>query len=144
MRVLAISAHPDDETMFAGGLLARLAREGHEVWILCSTRGEGGEVGDPPVGPRERLGEIREAEMRCAAHALGARDVFFLDYVDPQMEIDGEARAIVATLDEFVSASLPYLEQIKPDLVITHGSNGEYGHPQHVFTHRAAFEAVRR
>ena len=96
MRVLAISAHPDDETMFAGGMLAKLAREGNELYILVSTRGEGGEVGEPPVGPKERLGEYREAEMRCAARALGARDVFFLDYVDPHMEIDGEARAIEA------------------------------------------------
>ncbi len=144
MRVLAVAAHPDDETMFAGGRLAGYAWEGHELFILCTTRGEGGEVGDPPVGPKERLGEIREQEMRCAGAALGAREVRFLDYVDPPMEIGGTPRAIDATLDEFAAAIAVHLEDLRPDLVITHGSNGEYGHPQHVFTHQAVFEAARR
>jgi LmbE family N-acetylglucosaminyl deacetylase len=144
VRVLAVSGHPDDETMFAGGYLARRASLGDELYILCSTRGEGGEVGDPPVGPRERLGEIREQELRCAAHALGARDVYFLDYLDPYMEIGGTASRIDASLDEYVAAIAGYLERLRPDVVVTHGSNGEYGHPQHVFTHQAVFEAARQ
>src|SRR5207248_8918131 len=142
MRALVVSAHPDDETMFAGGYIARLAAEGHDVVLLCSTRGEGGEVGEPPVGPPERLGEFRERELRCAGRALGASEVRFLDFVDPRMEIGGTARAIAATLDEFVAALRPHLEELRPDLVLTHGSNGEYGHPQHVFTHRAVFRAL--
>src|SRR3712207_4332781 len=123
MRVLAISAHPDDETMFAGGLLAKYAREGHDVFILCSTRGWGGKVGDPPLCEPERLGECREQEMRCAARALGARDVLFLDYVDPHMEIGGTAMAIDATLEEYVAALREHVERLQPDLVLTHGSN---------------------
>src|SRR5947207_11818649 len=86
-RVLAVSAHPDDDTLFAGGTLAKYASEGHRVYTLCTTRGEGGEVGDPPVGPKEQLGVLREAEARCAARALGEADIFFLDFVDPHMEI---------------------------------------------------------
>ncbi len=144
MRVLVVSAHPDDETMFAGGLLARYAHDGHELTILCSTRGEGGEVGDPPVCEPARLGEVRETEMRCAGAALGAREVAFLDYVDPNMEIDGVAMRIDASLDEFAEAIRTYLERVQPDVVVTHGSGGEYGHPQHIFTHQAVFEAIRR
>ena len=75
--------------------------------MLCTTRGEGGEVGEPPVGPKSRLGEFREAEMRNAARALGARDVAFLDFVDPWMEIGGEALAIDATPDAFCAALAP-------------------------------------
>ncbi|HEX5689959.1 MAG TPA: PIG-L family deacetylase [Roseiflexaceae bacterium] len=71
--ILAIAAHPDDETMLAGGTLAMYAEQGHDLYILSTTRGEGGEIGDPPLATRETLGVVREAEMRCAATALGAR-----------------------------------------------------------------------
>ena len=139
--VLAVAAHPDDE-LFGAGYLAKLAAEGHALHILCTTRGEGGEVGEPPVGPKERLGEYREAEMRAAARALAAEDVRFLDYVDPWMEIGGEARAIAACPEEFKAAIAEQLTRLRPDIVITHGSNGEYGHPQHVYTHRTVRAAI--
>ncbi|MBW2469668.1 MAG: PIG-L family deacetylase, partial [Deltaproteobacteria bacterium] len=53
--ILVISAHPDDETLFGGGTLARYARQGHAIYILETTRGEGGEVGEPPLTTRENL-----------------------------------------------------------------------------------------
>jgi len=87
--ILVISAHPDDETLFAGGTLAKFANQGHDVTILETTRGEGGEVGDPPLTTRENLGAWREQEARNAAKALGVRNIFFLPYVDPFMEING-------------------------------------------------------
>src|SRR5215207_5775077 len=102
-RLLVIAAHPDDEG-FAGGYIAKRAAEGDEVYILCTTRGEGGEVGDPPVGPKEQLGAFRVGEMERAGAALGAREVRFLDFEDPHMEIDGTAMPIDATLDEFSDA----------------------------------------
>jgi N-acetylglucosamine malate deacetylase 2 len=140
-RVLSIAAHPDDE-LFGAGYLAKLVAEGHELYMLCTTRGEGGEVGEPPVGPKERLGEYRVVEMRAAARALGARDAAFLDFVDPWMEIDGEAKAIDASPEEFRAAVATHLDRLRPDVVVTHGSNGEYGHPQHVYTHRAVRAAI--
>lgn len=139
--VLAIAAHPDDE-LFGAGYLAKLASEGHELYILCTTRGEGGEVGEPPVGPKSRLGEFRTVEMQGSGAALGAREVWFLDFVDPWMEIGGEALAIDADPLTFVGALVERIGALKPDAVITHGSNGEYGHPQHVYTHRAVFAAL--
>ncbi len=139
--VLAIMAHPDDE-LFGTGYLAKLVAEGHELSMLCTTRGEGGEVGEPPVGPKARLGVYREAEMRAAARALGARDIWFLDFVDPRMEIDGEALPIDATSQQFRAALSVHLERLRPDVVVTHGSNGEYGHPQHVYTHRTVRDAL--
>lgn len=143
-RVLSVSAHPDDDHLFAGGLLAKLAGEGHEVVTLLTTRGEGGEVGEPPVGPKERLGELREVEAREAARALGEVDVLFLDFVDPHMEIDGIAMPIDASMDALSGAIAAHLERLWPVTVITHGRNGEYGHPQHRFTHQAVREAIRR
>lgn len=139
--VLAISAHPDDE-LFGAGYLAKLAAEGNDLYILCTTRGEGGEVGEPPVGPKSRLGEYREVEMLGSGRALGAREVWFLDFVDPWMEIGGEALAIDASPAQFCAALADRIGALRPDTVITHGSNGEYGHPQHVFTHRAVMAAL--
>ena len=140
-RILAISAHPDDEIFGAGYLASRVAA-GDELHLLCTTRGEGGEVGEPPVGPKARLGEFREVEMRNAARALGAASVEFLDFVDPWMEIGGEALAIDASPAEFRDAIVPHLERLRPDVVVTHGSNGEYGHPQHAYTHRVVRAAL--
>jgi LmbE family N-acetylglucosaminyl deacetylase len=135
--ILAISAHPDDETLFAGGTLAMYAQQGHNVFILETTRGQGGEVGEPPLTTRENLAAFREQEVRQAAQALGVDDIFFLPYVDPYMEINGIARRIDVSLKDFAGAIGSHIKRIQPDLVITHGSNGEYGHPQHIYTHRA-------
>jgi LmbE family N-acetylglucosaminyl deacetylase len=135
--ILAISAHPDDETLFAGGTLAMHAQKGHNVFILETTRGQGGEVGEPPLTTRENLAAFREQEVRQAAQALGVDDIFFLPYIDPYMEINGIARRIDVSLKDFAGAIGSYIKRIQPDLVVTHGSNGEYGHPQHIYTHQA-------
>jgi LmbE family N-acetylglucosaminyl deacetylase len=140
--VLVISAHPDDETMAAGGTIAMYAERGDDVILLETTRGEGGEVGDPPLTDRADLGAYREAELRRAAAELGVHEVRFLPFVDPYMEIGGTARRIDVPLDRFVAVLAAQLAAIRPDLVLTHGVNGEYGHPQHIFTHQAALLAL--
>ena len=140
--ILAISAHPDDESLFAGGTLAGYAEKGADVYILETTRGEGGEVGEPPLTKKENLGEFREQEARKAARALGARDIFFLPYTDPHMEINGIARPIDIPLGAFAEAIAEIIKRIRPELIITHGSDGEYGHPQHIYTHRATRMAL--
>jgi LmbE family N-acetylglucosaminyl deacetylase len=139
--ILVISAHPDDE-LFAGGSLAMLAEGGHAVYILQTTRGEGGEVGEPPLTTQQSLGGYREQEARRSARALGARDIFFLPYIDPYMEINGIARQIDVPLEEFTRSIGEYITRIRPELIISHGSNGEYGHPQHIYTHRAIRKAL--
>jgi LmbE family N-acetylglucosaminyl deacetylase len=140
--ILVVSAHPDDETLFCGGTLAMYAQKGHDVYILETTRGEGGEVGEPPLTTRENLAAFREQEVRQAADILGARDIFFLPYIDPFMEINGIARRIDASLADFAAAIATYVQNIDPHLVITHGSNGEYGHPHHIYTHQATRMAL--
>jgi LmbE family N-acetylglucosaminyl deacetylase len=141
MIVLCIGAHPDDET-YAGGTLAKLADEGHEVYLLVTTRGEGGSAGSPALCERHELGQVREQECRAAGAVLGARDVLFLPYEDPR-PAEGKAQAVKASLEEFSAAIQAVVEQLRPDVVITHGSTGEYGHPQHIFTHQAALHALR-
>lgn len=144
MRVLAIAAHPDDETAFAGGTLAKHAAEGHDVAILFTTRGEGGERGEPPLCTAEELGQVREAEARAAAAALSAHNVLFLPFQDPLVGPDDTLYPINVSLEEFAEAIASVLLELRPDLILTHGSNGEYGHPQHVFTHQAVFAAIEQ
>ena len=141
-KILAVSAHPDDGILFAGGTLAMYASQHHEVYLLDTTRGEGGEVGEPPYATKENLGKVREKEERNAAAAIGVKKVFFLPFIDPDMEIGGIPLPIDVPIEKFSQAIGKYLSRLQPDLVITHGSNGEYGHPQHIYTHQAVRKAL--
>ena len=140
--VLAFFAHPDDETMLAGGILALLARAGLTVKYLCATRGEGGEAGEPPLCPRERLGEVRAAELACAVRALGGAGLEFLPYRDPDVGPDGRLYPFAADPDEVAQHLVTVVQRHRPTVLITHGSNGEYGHPAHRLCHQAARRAL--
>jgi LmbE family N-acetylglucosaminyl deacetylase len=142
MIVLTIIAHPDDETMLSGGALALLARAGAEVYYLSATRGEGGEIGEPPVCSRQELGAIREQEMRCAVQTLGGVDVEFLEYVDPLVGENDELHPYTDDFDGLVANIIKHIQQLQPDVIITHGSKGEYGHPAHKLTHQATRKAI--
>jgi len=143
-RVCCIVAHPDDETIFVGGTLAMLAGEGFEVHIVSATRGEGGERGDPPLAAEKDLGVWRERELRCAARALGAAAVHILGYVDPPVGADGRLFAYTEDLTGLSRRLAHLLEDLNPVLLLTHGSEGEYGHPAHVLTHRGVLAAHER
>lgn len=140
--LLCVVAHPDDETMLCGGTLARLAAAGVEASVLSLTRGEGGETGEPPLCTRAELGRVREREMRCAVQKLGVSHLDFLDYVDPDVGPEDTLFAPEAEFDVLVSQIAEVLRQQKPDAVLTHGSNGEYGHPAHKLAHRATRRAA--
>jgi LmbE family N-acetylglucosaminyl deacetylase len=143
MDVLAFFAHPDDETMLAGGTLALLARSGVQVHYLSATRGEGGERGEPPVCSLEQIGEVRQAELACAVEHLGASSLTFLDYLDPRVGPDDKLFAYTDDVEELAHQVAAKIRQARAGAVFTHGSNGEYGHPAHVVTHQAALVAVK-
>jgi LmbE family N-acetylglucosaminyl deacetylase len=128
-------AHPDDE-LYAAGLLARLSEIGVEVHLLCLTRGEGGSPGDPPVATRENLGAAREAELRASAEALGVRSVELLGYVDPIPQ--GRPLAPEVDPDHLAARIAGALDRRGAEALLSHGSNGEYGHPAHRLMHEAA------
>ncbi len=142
MKILTIIAHPDDETMLSGGALALLARAGASVHYLCATRGEGGEIGEPPVSTCAGLGIAREAEMRCAVQTLGGAGVEFLDYVDPLVGENEELHPYTDDFDGLVTNFIEHIQRLQPDVLITHGSSGEYGHPAHKITHKAVCRAI--
>jgi len=125
LRLLAVTAHPDDESLGMGGTLAKSAAEGVEVSILAATRGERGRYRDGKDHPgQEGLGRIREQELRAAARELGAGEVAFLDYLDAELDRVEPRQAIdrIAT----------HLRRLRPHVVVTFGPEGAYGHPDHI------------
>ena len=142
--VVCIFAHPDDETIFAGGITALLVQQGVSAHVVCATRGEGGELGEPPVvSDRARLGAAREAELRCAVRALGA-SLTLLDYVDPVIGPDEALFPFVADFDTLARQFADIARQQRADLILTHGGDGEYGHPAHQLVNQAVLAGVQR
>jgi shikimate kinase/LmbE family N-acetylglucosaminyl deacetylase len=142
--VLFVGAHPDDETIMAGGTLALLASQGVPVHVVCATDGRGGEAGGVPEAatPDDRA-RVRESELRCAVAALGINDLTLLGYEDPLIG-PGEELFGFAADDAALTDQITRLIQAQPvDVVLSHGSNGEYGHPAHIQVHRAVQRAVR-
>lgn len=134
--LLAVFAHPDDESFRPGGTLALLARRGVRVQVLTATRGQAGSRGYPPLCTPEELPALREAELRCACSALGIQPPLLLDYQDGQLaEADPETLAVEI---------LAMIRDFKPQIVLTFGADGLSGHPDHIAIGRAAAEAFRR
>src|SRR6058998_3196349 len=96
-RVLAVFAHPDDESIVAGGTLAACAAAGAEVLVLCATRGEQGPIADTEIASRATLGAVRERELYAACYALGARGVECLKFSDGELDsVEAEMAVEVA------------------------------------------------
>ncbi len=142
MNIFCLVAHPDDETILTGGVLALLTARGAAVHVACLTRGEGGDLGEPPLTDREHLGEVREQEMVCAVGKLGGKSLTFLGYTDPTVgpgeQLFAPAHNPVMLAGQIAAA----IKQFKIDAVLTHGSNGEYGHPAHVLLHQMALAVM--
>src|SRR3954454_4469793 len=83
--VLAIFAHPDDESLACGGTLARLADDGVRVVLLCASHGELGQSADPSISRGAELGRVRGRELEEAAKVLGISEVVLLDHPDGQL-----------------------------------------------------------
>ena len=141
LNLICFFAHPDDETILTGGTLAMLAANGVNVHYVCATRGEGGELGDPPV-ERERLGEVREQELVCAVSKLGGKSLTFLGYVDPTVGPGEELFAFEGNPTMLAGQIAASIRQHQAGIVLSHGSNGEYGHPAHVLMHAMVRVAV--
>lgn len=143
MNILVFFAHPDDETMLCGGLLAILSKSGHDVQFLSCTRGEGGECGVPPLCTQAQLGSLRELELACAVEELGGKSLQFLDYVDPLVGPDNSLFSFTQDQEKLEIELKDYLQTNDIDLLITHGSNGEYGHPGHMTVYQAALKIIQ-
>ena len=83
--LLAVFAHPDDESFGPGGTLARYAAQGVHVWLVCATGGEAGEIAPTLMAEHRRPEQVRAAELCCAAQILGLQGVEWLGYRDSGM-----------------------------------------------------------
>ena len=138
-RIMAVLAHPDDESLGVGGTLAKYASEGADVFLLTATRGDSGRFRghrlDHPQHPgRLALAKIREVELRAAASALGVREVSILDYRDQHLD-RANPREVVVNI-------VRHIRRVQPDIVLTFGPDGAYWHPDRIAVSQFATAAI--
>lgn len=114
--IVAIFAHPDDEAFGPAGTLIKLARE-NDLYILCATRGEDG-------GDHEKLAEIRSGELKKSARLIGAKSVYFLDFIDGTLS-NSLYHQLAAKIEK-------HLKRIKPEIIMTYEPQGISGHIDHI------------
>jgi N-acetyl-1-D-myo-inositol-2-amino-2-deoxy-alpha-D-glucopyranoside deacetylase len=150
--LLAVLAHPDDETFGIGGTLALYAKRGVDVYLICATRGEAGIVEKKYLDGFGSIAELREAELRCAANKLGLHDVIFLGYRDSGMpgspDNQNPMALINAEISELALQINAHIQNLKPQVVLTFDEIGGYMHPDHIYVHQATrkafYDAVER
>jgi LmbE family N-acetylglucosaminyl deacetylase len=145
--LLAIYAHPDDETFGVGGTMAKYAERGVPVTMVCATRGEVGEIAPGTDATPETLGQYREQELRDAMAILGVHDVRFLNYRDSGMlgtPENEDPRALHnAPAGDVIAQLVRVIRERRPDVIATWDASGGYGHPDHVAVHHHATAAFR-
>jgi LmbE family N-acetylglucosaminyl deacetylase len=136
-KLMGVFAHPDDESLGTGGIFAKYAAEGVATSLVMATRGERGWAGAPEEDPGPAaLGQLRTAELHAAAQVLGIGRVSFLDYMDGELD-QAEPAAIIAEI-------AAELRQVRPQVVVTFGPDGGYGHPDHIAISQFTTAAVLR
>ena len=133
-RILAVFAHPDDETFLAGGTLAKSAAEGHAVFVVSATRGEAGRRGEYEGLSVEEFARVRQHEMEAACRALRLNEPIFLDCADQQL-----ARRC---WDSATTEVVRIIRKLQPNVVITFGPDGVSGHSDHIAISHIVTSAV--
>ena len=140
LKVVCFFAHPDDEAFGSGGTLAELVRKGHQVANVCATNGDVGEISDPSLATPENLWKVRQGELRAAMQITGVPDVRFLGYRDSGMDgtddNENPTSLFQADVSKVQSQIADIIDELQPDMVITHDPTGGYGHPDHVTVHQ--------
>jgi mycothiol S-conjugate amidase len=153
LRLMAVHAHPDDESSKGAATMARYVAEGHEVMVVTCTGGEAGSVLNPAMDKPEvvaNMTEIRREEMARAAKILGVKHRWlgFIDSGLPEgdpLPPVPEGSFAVVPLEESTEALVRVIREFKPHVVITYDETGGYPHPDHIRTHEvtiAAFDAA--
>ncbi len=144
--LVCFHAHPDDESIATGGLMARAAADGHRVVLVLATRGEVGEVADGFLEPGETLGDRRSTESADAAAVLGAERVEFLGYHDSGMKATPTTERPdcfwQADVEEAAQRLAAILTEVDADVLTIYDDNGGYGHPDHIQVHRVGLRAA--
>lgn len=144
-RMLLSFAHPDDESFGMGGAIAHYAARGVAITLICSTNGDLGTVDPELLAGYQSIAELRLGELRCAAEQLGIQDVIAYGYRDSGMmgapDNDHPDSLWQADEDLVVERIVRDIRQIRPHVVITFDPYGGYGHPDHIYMHRATTRA---
>lgn len=146
--ILAVLAHPDDESFGTGGTLALYASKGYDTYYVCATRGEVGTVDEEHLKGFKDIAELRTDELTRAAKILGLKGVYFLGYRDsgmPGSEDNKHPNAqINHSIDEVAGKVVKYIRELKPDIVLTFDPIGGYKHPDHIHIHKATVLAFEK
>jgi len=152
--LMAVHAHPDDESSNTGGLLRLAAEQGHTTIVVTCTNGALGEVKIPDIrlhprqdpADRQRLARIRQEELAKATAILGITKVYLLGYHDSGMagwDSNQDRQAFVQARHEDVTGHLVHIiRRHRPDVVVTYDAHGGYGHPDHMMAHRVTVASV--
>jgi mycothiol S-conjugate amidase len=150
LRLMAIHAHPDDESSKGAATMAKYAAEGVQVLVATCTGGERGDVLNPKMDRPEvweNLAEIRRAEMAAARHILGVHQVW-LGFVDSGLP-EGDPlpplpEGCFALQDVEVAAArlVAHIRRFRPHVLLTYDEKGGYPHPDHLMCHKVSMAAV--
>jgi LmbE family N-acetylglucosaminyl deacetylase len=144
--LVCFHAHPDDESIATGGVMAQAAAEGRRVVLVLGTRGELGEVDDGFLDEGETLGDRRVKEVAASAETLGVARVEYLGYIDSGMmglpTNDDPACFWQADVDEAAGRLAAILEDEAPVRLTVYDDHGGYGHPDHIQVHRVGIRAA--
>ena len=134
-RLLCVFAHPDDEVFCTGGTIAKYSAAGYEIKVVSVTKGDAGQIRDAKIATRRTLGSVRAGELQASCRHLGAQHAECLDYGDGTLN-SLDIRVLVAEVVGIIRA-------FRPDVVITFGPDGAYGHPDHIVIGEATTIACR-
>jgi LmbE family N-acetylglucosaminyl deacetylase len=123
-RLLCVFAHPDDEVFCAGGSIAKYSAQGYEIMVVSVTKGDAGQIRDANIATRKTLGTVRAQEFQQSCSHLGVQHAVCLDYGDGTLQ-SLEIEVLVADVVRII-------REYRPEVVITFGPDGAYGHPDHI------------
>jgi mycothiol S-conjugate amidase len=156
LRLMAVHAHPDDESSKGAASMARYVRDGVEVLVVTCTGGERGDVLNPALAEDAAvladLPAVRRAEMAEAARILGVRQTWlgFVDSGLPEADEHGvtpplpEGCFAVAPLDEATEPLVRLVREFRPHVMTTYDENGGYPHPDHIRSRRPGIRSGSR
>ncbi|MYD08474.1 MAG: GlcNAc-PI de-N-acetylase [Chloroflexi bacterium] len=152
-RLLISYAHPDDESFGLGAAIPKWIDDGIDVYLICATNGEVGDVPEELRGRYSTAAELRLSELDCARQHLKFKDVFMLGYRDSGMPGSETSRHPESLCYQWrnhpadvTTRVKAILQRAKPHVVVTFNRYGGYGHPDHIAIQRAttqAFEELR-
>src|SRR5262245_43595554 len=149
LTLMAVHAHPDDEAIGTGGVLARYADEGLRTVLVTCTGGEVGEISDSRLATPETLAEVRRKELLQACAILRVGRLHLLGYRDSGMmgtpDNAHPASFYQASLEEATARLVALVRRERPQVLVTYDERGFYGHPDHIRANQitvAAFGAA--